>query len=164
MSLSSDLKTVTVADKNYSYPKNERRFTSCQALCSEGYSTGCIYWEVSAADSDGWGIGVAQAEISKHQQLGDNDLSWCVKWNKEHLSAWHKNEETLILLPRPFIVGVLLDCTEKCVSFYSITPETEILIHTFRVHFQTRLFPAVWLFGLKKGKSLTIQDIRRMAA
>lgn len=164
MSLSPDLKTVTVADKNYSYPKNERRFTSCQALCSEGYSTGCIYWEVSAADSDGWGIGVAQAEISKHQQLGDNDLSWCVKWNKEHLSAWHKNEETLILLPRPLIVGVLLDCAEKCVSFYSITPETEILIHTFRVHFQTRLFPAVWLFGLKKGKSLTIQDIRRMAA
>ncbi|XP_069808501.1 E3 ubiquitin/ISG15 ligase TRIM25-like [Dendropsophus ebraccatus] len=160
LSLSPDFKTVTVADKNYSYPKNERRFTSCQALCSEGFFTGCIYWEVNTADSDRWGIGVAASEIAKHQQLGDNDLSWCVKWNKERLSAWHKSAETLIPLPRPSVVGVLLDCNEKLVSFYSVSPDTEILIHTFKIHFQTQIFPAVWLFGLTKGKSLTIQDIK----
>ncbi|XP_044130148.1 E3 ubiquitin-protein ligase RNF135-like isoform X1 [Bufo gargarizans] len=164
LSLSSDLKTVTVADKNYSYPKNERRFLSCQALCSEGLSVGCTYWEVSTADSNGWGIGVAASEIGKSQQLGDSDLSWCVKWNKERLSAWHKNEEIRIPLPQPSIVGVLLDCTEKLLSFYSVSPETEILIHTFRVHFQTCLFPAVWLYGLNKGKSLTIRDIKRTNA
>ncbi|XP_069604848.1 E3 ubiquitin-protein ligase RNF135 isoform X2 [Ranitomeya imitator] len=156
--VSPDLKTVTVAEKNYSYPKKERRFTSCQALCSQGFSTGSMYWEVSTADSDSWGIGVAASEIAKHQQLGDNDLSWCVKWNKGHLSAWHKNEEARSLLPRPSIVGVLLDCTEKLVSFYSLSPE--LLIHTYNIHFQTRLFPAVWLYGLKKGSSLTIRDIR----
>ncbi|XP_073525090.1 E3 ubiquitin-protein ligase RNF135-like isoform X2 [Phyllobates terribilis] len=158
LSVSGDLKTVTVAVKNCSYPKKERRFTSCQALCSQGFSTGTMYWEVRTADSDGWAIGVAASEIAKHQQLGDNDLSWCVKWNKVHLSAWHKNEETRSLLPRPSMVGVLLDCTEKLVSFYSLSPE--LLIHTYHVHFQTQLFPAVWLFGLKKGNSLTIRDIR----
>ncbi|XP_056409158.1 E3 ubiquitin-protein ligase RNF135-like isoform X2 [Hyla sarda] len=163
LSLSPDLKTVTVAEKNYSYPKNERRFSSCQALCSEGFVSGRIYWEVSSADSDGWGIGVAASEISKHHQLGENDLSWCLKWNKERLSALHKNEEIGVLLPRPLVVGVLLDCTEKTVSFYSITPDTQILIHTFTIHFQTQMFPAVWLFGLNKGKSLTIRDIRRTA-
>ncbi|KAM4034108.1 E3 ubiquitin-protein ligase RNF135 [Anomaloglossus baeobatrachus] len=162
LSLSSDLKKVTVADKHCSYPKKERRFTGCQALCSQGFSAGSMYWEVSTADSDGWAIGVAAAEIAKHQQLGDNDLSWCVKWNKEHLSAWHKNEETPSLLPRPSMVGVLLNCTEKTVSFYSLSPE--LLIHTYNLHFQTQLFPAVWLYGLKKGSSLTIQAIQRTDA
>ncbi|XP_073419922.1 E3 ubiquitin-protein ligase RNF135 isoform X2 [Dendrobates tinctorius] len=158
LSVSPDLKTVTVAYKNCSYPKKERRFTSSQALCSQGFSTGSMYWEVSTADSDAWGIGVAASEIEKHHQLGDNDLSWCVKWHKGHLSAWHKNEEVRSLLPRPSMVGVLLNCTEKFVSFYSLSPE--LLIHTYNLHFQTQLFPAVWLFGLKKGSSLTIRDIR----
>ncbi|KAG8595569.1 hypothetical protein GDO81_001558 [Engystomops pustulosus] len=164
LSISPDLRTVTVADRNYSYPKNERRFTSCQALCSKGFSSGCNYWEVSTADSDGWGVGVAASEINKSQQLGDNELSWCVKWNKEGLSTWHRNKEIQIPLQRPRIVGVLLDCTEKLLSFYSVTEETEILIDTFRVHFQTQMFPAVWLYGLKKGKSLMIRDIKMTAA
>ncbi|KAM3920865.1 E3 ubiquitin-protein ligase RNF135 [Leptodactylus fuscus] len=164
LSLSPDLKTVTVADKNCSYARNERRFTSCQALCSEGFSTGCIYWEVSTTEIDGWGIGVAAAEITKSQQLGDSDLSWCIKWNKNRLSAWHNNEEIRIDLLQPSIVGVLLNCTEKLVSFYSVAPGMEQLIHTFRLHFQTQVFPAVWLYGLKKGKSLTIRDLEKKAA
>ncbi|XP_063816949.1 E3 ubiquitin-protein ligase RNF135-like [Pseudophryne corroboree] len=160
LSLSEDFKTVTVTGKNQ-YPKHERRFTLSQVLCAEGFSTECSYWEIDTNNSDGWSIGAAALEIENHGQLGRNHLSWCVEWNKEQLSAWHKNENIMLDLPKPSVVGVLLKCAEKVISFYSITAESEILLQSYKLNFQTRIFPAVWLYGLKKGNSLTICDINR---
>ncbi|XP_075034179.1 E3 ubiquitin/ISG15 ligase TRIM25-like [Mixophyes fleayi] len=159
--LSQDLKTVTVTGKNQSYQKNGRRFTVSQVLCSEGFSTECNYWEVSTNDSNGWSIGAAAFEIGSQGQLGRNNLSWCVEWRKERLSVWHNGDEIQIFEPKPSVVGVLLDCGEKVISFYSITAESELLLHSYPLHFQSRIFPAVWLYGLNSGNSLKICDIQR---
>ncbi|XP_063309462.1 E3 ubiquitin-protein ligase RNF135 [Pelobates fuscus] len=162
LSLSPDFKTVTVSNKTFLYPNNPRRFSPCQVLCSEGFSTKCWYWEINTESSNGWAIGLACGEICNNDQLGQNDLSCCVEWRKERLSAWHRKEDITIHLPKPGIVGTFLNCEEKTVSFYSITDGSQDLLHSYKIHFKTVVFPAVWLYGLKEGNSLTINNITRV--
>ncbi|KAM4664840.1 E3 ubiquitin-protein ligase RNF135 [Discoglossus pictus] len=157
---SNDLKTVTVSTKTQ-YPNNPRRFTSCQVLGSEGFSTGCHYWEISTKNSSAWGVGVASIEIKRDAQLGRNGYSWCVEWNKGRLVAWHNEVEIPVRLPKPDVVGVLLDCHEKVVSFYSVSHEGQMLMHTFKLKINPQVFPAVWLYGLKTGNSLNINEIKK---
>lgn len=150
---------VKVTTKNVVYEKSDRRFVTSQVLCSPGFSSGCHYWELSMKDSGGWGVGAAAAGMGRDGKLGRNDLSWCVEWSKDQLSVWHNNQDLPVTLPRPINVGVLLDCQEKELKFYSVSEEKQILIHCYRIQIQGRIFPAVWLYGLKAGNSLTIRDL-----
>ncbi|XP_040186147.1 E3 ubiquitin-protein ligase RNF135 [Rana temporaria] len=160
LALSEDLKTVKVTTKNVVYEKSDRRFVTSQVLCSPGFSSGCHYWELSMKDSGGWGVGAAAAGMGRDGKLGRNHLSWCVEWSKDQLSVWHNNQDLPVALPRPINVGVLLDCQEKELKFYSVSEEKQILIHCYRIQIQSRIFPAVWLYGLKAGNSLTIRDLQ----
>ncbi|KAM8945733.1 E3 ubiquitin-protein ligase RNF135 [Pelodytes ibericus] len=160
--LSSDRKKVTITGKKYPHPKHHRRFTTSQVLCSESFSTDCYYWEINATLCSAWAIGVADFEIGTGHKLGRNNLSWCIEWNKEQLlSSWHGDEQISIRLPKPRIVGVLLDCNEKVVSFYSVTEETQTLLHSYKLCYKMQVLPAVWLYGLETGNSLTINNIKR---
>ncbi|XP_053563442.1 E3 ubiquitin-protein ligase RNF135 isoform X2 [Bombina bombina] len=155
LSYSRDLKTVTVSDNNQ-YPKQPRRFTNCQALGSQGFSTGFHYWEISTKESNVGAVGVASSEISQGDQLGRNNLSWCIEWNSDRFVAWHNKDNIKIRQPKPDVVGVLLDGDERLLSFYSIVEEVQTLLHTYKLPLNYLLFPAIWLSGIKKGNSLSI--------
>ncbi|XP_075436036.1 E3 ubiquitin-protein ligase RNF135 isoform X2 [Ascaphus truei] len=159
LSLSPDFKTVTVTEKKRSYLKNPRRFTGSQVLCCQGFSTGCHYWEISTKDSNGWGAGIASQGIGMDDRLGRNDLSWSLEWIRDRLSAWHGNKELPLCPLRPDTVGVLLDCGEKSLAFFSVTEGMYTLLHSYNIRFEQQVFPAVWLFGIASGNSLTINDI-----
>ncbi|XP_068120473.1 E3 ubiquitin-protein ligase RNF135 [Hyperolius riggenbachi] len=161
--LSVDSKTVTVASKNQPYERNENRFTNSQVLCQESFSTECYYWEFNTNNNQQWGIGLACAEIKRNSQIGRDNLSWCIEWNKSRLSAWHNNREEQVLSLTPLIVGVFLDCKNKELKFYSISEGFETLIHSYTLQFQSRLYPAVWLYGLNPGNSLTIRNLQRIS-
>ncbi|XP_018430653.1 PREDICTED: E3 ubiquitin-protein ligase RNF135-like [Nanorana parkeri] len=163
LSLSEDLKTVTVTNKIKAYEKSGRRFSASQVLAVPEFSSDCHYWEFSTKDSDGWGVGAAAAQMGRDGKLGRNAFSWCVEWNKDQLCAWHNDQGVPVLLPRPLNVGVLLDCPEKELKFYSISEDGPTRIHSFPLPLQSPIFPAVWLYGLKAGNSLTIRDLQRIS-
>ncbi|XP_053309799.1 E3 ubiquitin/ISG15 ligase TRIM25-like [Spea bombifrons] len=162
LSLLQNSKTVIVTGTVNKHPKHSRRFTCSQVLCCEGFSAGCHYWEINTKDSNSWAIAAAAKEMGIEDKLGRNGCSWCVEWNKEHLSTWHANEAIIIPHGKPDTVGVFLDCGERVITFYSVQEAAVTLLHSYRLDFQTEIFPAVWLFGLKAGNSLTIKDLRRL--
>ncbi|KFQ40900.1 E3 ubiquitin-protein ligase RNF135, partial [Nestor notabilis] len=123
-------------------------FSISQVRRLQSSSTGCSYWEVITQDNDGWAVGVAHKLIGKREKSGRTEHSWCVEWlgpNKQ-LSAWHRDQETLLHKDKPLKVGVFLEL-QKTMSFYSIT-EKEMLLHTFEISTSNPLYPAFWIYGL----------------
>ncbi|KAI6075716.1 E3 ubiquitin-protein ligase RNF135 [Aix galericulata] len=164
LAITAQNRKVMVASNPTYYEPSLRRFCISQVLCSQGFSTGCHYWEVITKDSDGWAVGVAHGTIGRRDRLGRTEHSWCVEWvgPQKQLSAWHKNQETLLRNDKPSKVGVFLEL-QKTVSFYAIT-DREMLLHTFEINTSDPLYPAFWLYSLDKNGSLTINHINRKCA
>ncbi|XP_020639269.3 E3 ubiquitin-protein ligase RNF135 isoform X1 [Pogona vitticeps] len=155
LELSEDKKKVTVSDFFVGYEHSAQRFCVSQVLGCQGFSDGCHYWEVITEDATGWAIGIAYKEIGKRDKLGRTELSWCVEWSVERLSAWHGDRETHIGNRKPLRVGVFLDIPESCLSFYSLTDQ-ETCLHKFEIHVANPVYPAFWIFGMNAGECLTI--------
>lgn len=162
LALTAQNRRVMVSSHLTSYEQSPKRFCISQVMCSQGFSTGCHYWEVITKDSDGWAVGVAHEMIGKRDKLGRTEHSWCVEWlgAKKQLSAWHKDQETLLHKDKPLKVGVFLEVQKKTVSFYSIT-DKEMLLHTFEISTSNPLYPAFWLYSLERNGSLTISQPNR---
>lgn len=162
LALTAQNRRVMVSNHLTTYQPSPKRFCISQVMCSQGFSTGCHYWEVITKDSDGWAVGVAHEMIGKRDKLGRTEHSWCIEWlgPKKQLSAWHKNQETLLHKDKPLKVGVFLELQKKTVSFYSVT-DKEMLLHTFEISTSDLLYPAFWLYTLEKNGSLTISHPNR---
>ncbi|XP_010405717.2 E3 ubiquitin-protein ligase RNF135 [Corvus cornix cornix] len=162
LALTAQNRRVMVSSHLTSYEHSPKRFCISQVMCSQGFSTGCHYWEVITKDSDGWAVGVAHEMIGKRDKLGRTEHSWCVEWlgAKKQLSAWHKDQETLLHKDKPLKVGVFLELRKKTVSFYSIA-DKEMLLHTFEIITSNPLYPAFWLYSLEGNGSLTISQPNR---
>ncbi|XP_039572370.1 E3 ubiquitin-protein ligase RNF135 isoform X1 [Passer montanus] len=162
LALTAQNRRVMVSSHLTTYQPSAKRFCISQVLCSQGFSTGCHYWEVITKDSDGWAVGVAHETIGKKEKLGRTEHSWCVEWlgPRKQLSAWHKDQETLLHKDKPLKVGVFLELQKKTVSFYSID-DKEMLLHTFEISTSHPLYPAFWLYTLEKNGSLTISQPNR---
>ncbi|XP_057274465.1 E3 ubiquitin-protein ligase RNF135 [Pezoporus wallicus] len=157
LAITAQNRKVMVSSHPTDYGPSPNRFCISQVMCSQSFSTGCHYWEVITKDSDGWAVGVAHKMIGKREKLGRTEHSWCVEWlgPRKQLSAWHRNQETLLHKDKPLKVGVFLELQKKTVSFYSIT-DKEMLLHTFEISTSNPLYPAFWLYGLEINGSLTI--------
>ncbi|XP_067403914.1 E3 ubiquitin-protein ligase RNF135 [Emydura macquarii macquarii] len=162
LEITSENKKVIVSRFPLPYEPTPKRFCISQVMCSQSFSDGCHYWEVSTKDSNGWAVGVADGNIGKYEQLGRTELSWCVEWTgkNKQLSAWHRNQETRLSEDRPLKVGVFLDLPNKHLSFYSLT-DKETLLHRFEINIPRPVYPAFWQYGLDEEGSLTINHINR---
>lgn len=142
------------------YEPSPERFRISQVMGSQSFSEGCHYWEVSTRNCAGWAVGIAYGEIGKNDILGRTELSWCVEWTdgKNQLSAWHKNQETLLDAQKPLQIGVLLNIRRNCLSFYSLTNK-ETCLYEFEIKLVNPVYPAFWLFAGRKGEFLTIVAI-----
>ncbi|XP_074703715.1 E3 ubiquitin-protein ligase RNF135 [Strix aluco] len=157
LAITAQNRKVMVSSYPTDYEPSPNRFCISQVMCSQSFSTGCHYWEVITKDSDGWAVGVAHEMIGKRDKLGRTEHSWCVEWlgPKKQLSAWHRDQETLLHKDKPLKVGIFLELQKKTVSFYSIT-DKEMLLHTFEINSSNPLYPAFWLYSLERNGSLTI--------
>ncbi|XP_053192012.1 NLR family CARD domain-containing protein 3-like [Scomber japonicus] len=136
------------------YADHQERFDCCQALCQEGLSGRC-YWEVE------WeglvDIAVAYKAIRRRNadcRFGGNDKSWSLYCSDGGYSVWHNNRETRIHPPQssPFHrVAVYLDWPAGTLSFYGVSHDTLIHLHTFSCIFTEPLYPG---FGV--GSSVTL--------
>uniref|UniRef100_A0A3B4H6T0 B30.2/SPRY domain-containing protein n=1 Tax=Pundamilia nyererei TaxID=303518 RepID=A0A3B4H6T0_9CICH len=153
LQLSDNNRKVTRVEEVQSYPDHPDRFDVYpQLLCRNGL-TGRCYWEVEWR-GDVY-ISVSYRSIrrkgdSKDAEFGFNDQSWSLNCSDDGpRSVWHNNETSAISSScGSKRVAVYVDCPAGTLSFYRVSSDTLIHLHTFNTTFTEPLYPGfrVW-FG-----------------
>uniref|UniRef100_I3KC78 NACHT, LRR and PYD domains-containing protein 3 n=1 Tax=Oreochromis niloticus TaxID=8128 RepID=I3KC78_ORENI len=163
LTLSDSNRKVTHVEEVQSYPDHPDRFDNGypQLLCGDRLSGRC-YWEVEwrgevyisvsygtirrKGDSE-------DCENSKHCVFGRNDESWSLFCSDvKGYSVLHSNRETYLYPPSSSVsnrVAVYVDCPAGTLSFYRVSSDTLIHLHTFNTKFTEPLYPGftVWFPG-----------------
>uniref|UniRef100_A0A669AZN3 B30.2/SPRY domain-containing protein n=1 Tax=Oreochromis niloticus TaxID=8128 RepID=A0A669AZN3_ORENI len=155
LQLSDNNRKVTRVEEVQSYPDHPDRFDYwAQMLCRNGL-TGRCYWEVE------WRgkvyISVSYRSIRRKGGsdclLGYNDQSWSLNCSDDApRSVWHNNTQTSISSSSSSSssvsnrAAVYVDCPAGTLSFYRVSSDTLIHLHTFNTTFTQTLYPGfmVW--------------------
>uniref|UniRef100_A0A3P8TRC3 B30.2/SPRY domain-containing protein n=1 Tax=Amphiprion percula TaxID=161767 RepID=A0A3P8TRC3_AMPPE len=150
LKLSDNNKRVEVVSEQQPYPDHRERFdTFCQLLCKNGL-TGCCYWEVEwkgKVDIAVAYIRIGRKGYSRDSRFGGNDQSWCLSCSNDCYSVWHNNTEKIISSSSiSNRVAVYVDRPAGILSFYRVSSDTMIHLHTFNTTFPKLLYPGfrVW--------------------
>uniref|UniRef100_A0A8D3BLQ2 Uncharacterized protein n=1 Tax=Scophthalmus maximus TaxID=52904 RepID=A0A8D3BLQ2_SCOMX len=145
--LSDGNRKVELVNEQQSYPNEPDRFDIfCQLLCRNGLSGRC-YWEVEWHGQVDIAVtlrGIRRKGYKKACRFGGNDQSWCLSCSDDFYSVWHNNTETLIPLSSTSIshrVGVYVDCPAGILSFYRVSSDSPVHLHTFNIKFTHLLYP-----------------------
>uniref|UniRef100_A0AAQ4R7V5 B30.2/SPRY domain-containing protein n=1 Tax=Gasterosteus aculeatus aculeatus TaxID=481459 RepID=A0AAQ4R7V5_GASAC len=139
-------KVTRVEEEDQSYPKHPDRFDPCpQLLCRTGL-TGRCYWEVEwSVEVD---VSVSYRGIKRKGNSGDclfgyNDQSWSLSCSDKGYSVWHNKTRTRISSSSSSSgrVAVYVDCPAGSLSFYRVSSDTLIHLHTFSTTFTEPLYP-----------------------
>ncbi|XP_041823266.1 NLR family CARD domain-containing protein 3-like [Melanotaenia boesemani] len=153
LKLSDNNRKVTHVEERQSYPGHPDRFNLCPQLLCENVLTGRCYWEVE------WRgrvfISVSYREIrrrgnSRDCWFGFNDQSWSLRCSDDKgYSVWHNNRETRITSSSSSSsssssvsnrVAVYVDCPAGSLSFYRVSSDSLIHLHTFITTFTHPLY------------------------
>uniref|UniRef100_A0AAZ1Y4M9 B30.2/SPRY domain-containing protein n=1 Tax=Oreochromis aureus TaxID=47969 RepID=A0AAZ1Y4M9_OREAU len=149
LQLSNNNKKMTNVEEDQSYPDHPDRFDfSPQLLCRNGL-TGRCYWEVE------WRgdiyISVSYRTIKRKRNINDcwfghNDQSWGLNCSDDGpRSLWHNNIKTSCSSSSSSSVSkrvaVYVDCPAGTLSFYRVSSDTLIHLHTFNSTFTQTLYP-----------------------
>ncbi|KAM4600295.1 NACHT, LRR and PYD domains-containing protein 3-like [Fundulus diaphanus] len=153
LKLSEDNRKVTRVKELQSYPGHPDRFDLPQLLCRTGL-TGHCYWEVEWRG--GVDISVSYRRIKRRGYIrdccfGGNDQSWSLSCSDHHgYSVWYNNTKTSISSSSVFNrVAVYVDCPAGILSFYRVSSDSLIHLHTFNTTFTEPLHPGfgIWSSG-----------------
>ncbi|XP_078016718.1 uncharacterized protein LOC117268645 isoform X3 [Epinephelus lanceolatus] len=161
LKLSDNNRKVTRVKEDQSYPDHPDRFDYwSQLLCRTGL-TGRCYWEVEWRG--GVYISVSYRGIGRRGNRADcvfgwNDQSWSLScFNGYRYSVWHNNRETSISSSSSSSssgrVAVYVDCPAGTLSFFRVSSDTLIHLHTFNTTFTEPLYPGFWL---RPGSSVSL--------
>uniref|UniRef100_A0A8C6SRF1 Uncharacterized protein n=1 Tax=Neogobius melanostomus TaxID=47308 RepID=A0A8C6SRF1_9GOBI len=159
LQLSDNNKTATRVREKQPYPDHQDRFEGWrQLLCDTGL-TGRCYWEVQWSGRFYISVsckGIRRKGHSNHSLFGRNDQSWSLFCCEGDFSVYHKNNQTH--LPHPGsssgTVGVYVDCAAGSLSFYRVSSERLIHLHTFNTTFTETLIPGFTLWDEDSSVSL----------
>ncbi|XP_078032438.1 uncharacterized protein LOC144467502 [Epinephelus lanceolatus] len=146
--LSDNNRKVTHVEEDQSYPDHPDRFDGwAQLLCRTGL-TGRCYWEVE------WRgrvyISVSYRGIRRRGDRDDclfgwNDQSWSLICYDGGYSVWHNSRRTSIPSSSSSSssgrVAVYVDCPAGTLSFFTVSSDTLIHLHTFNTTFTEPLYP-----------------------
>uniref|UniRef100_A0A3B5QGT7 B30.2/SPRY domain-containing protein n=1 Tax=Xiphophorus maculatus TaxID=8083 RepID=A0A3B5QGT7_XIPMA len=158
LKLSEDNRKVTFVKEFQSYPDHPDRFDHWpQLLCRTGL-TGRCYWEVEwRGDVD---ISVSYRRIrrkgdSEDCLFGWNDHSWRLSCSDDYgYSVCHNNREPRLSSSSVSNrVAVYVDCPAGILSFYRVSSDSLILLHTFNTTFTEPLIPG-FMFWSSSGSSV----------
>ncbi|XP_030265957.1 NLR family CARD domain-containing protein 3-like, partial [Sparus aurata] len=148
--LSDNNRKMTYVKEDQSYPDHPERFDWWpQLLCRTGL-TGRCYWEVE------WrgyvSISVSYRRISRRGEsvFGYNDQSWSLRCFDGRYYVRHNNKQTDISSSSSSSfyaysssgrVAVYVDCPAGTLSFYRVSSDSLIHLHTFNTTFTKPLYP-----------------------
>uniref|UniRef100_A0A3Q1HLR2 B30.2/SPRY domain-containing protein n=1 Tax=Anabas testudineus TaxID=64144 RepID=A0A3Q1HLR2_ANATE len=143
--LSDNNRKVTHVEEDQSYPDHPDRFDQChQLLCSNGL-TGRCYWEV---EWSGWVYisvsyrGIRRRGDCKDCWFGWNDQSWSL--SSSDVTGYyvcHNKRVTSISSSVSNRVSVYVDCPAGTLSFYRVSSDKLIHLHTYNTTFTEPLYP-----------------------
>ncbi|XP_060888148.1 NLR family CARD domain-containing protein 3-like isoform X3 [Labrus mixtus] len=152
LKLSDNNRKVTWGEWFQSYPDHPDRFENSQLLCRTGL-TGRCYWEVEWRG--GVDVSVSYRGIKRKGGrdecvFGCNDQSWSLICSDGGYSVRHNNIRTNISSSSSVSnrVAVYVDCPAGSLSFYRVSSDTLIHLHTFNTTFTEPLYPG---FGFGFG-------------
>ncbi|XP_071371305.1 NLR family CARD domain-containing protein 3-like, partial [Centroberyx affinis] len=162
--LSEDNRKVTEVREEQPHPDHPERFDFWeQLMCGNGL-TGRCYWEVEWEGRAHIGVtykGISKRGMCAESRLGGNETSWSLYCCDEYYYACHNNRETDI----PYLsssgsnrVAVYLDWPAGSLSFYRVSSDSVIHIHTFHSTFTEPLYPG-FVFWLESGSSVSLCQI-----
>ncbi|CAI5669501.1 unnamed protein product [Oreochromis niloticus] len=163
LQLSDNNRKVTRVEEVQSYPDHPDRFDYFyQLLCRNGL-TGRCYWEVE------WRghvyISVSYRRIRRKGNsddcgFGHNDQSWSLRCSDDGpQSVRHNKIKTSISSSSSSVsnrVAVYVDCPAGTLSFYRVSSDTLIHLHTFNTTFTQTLYPGFWVCSYPPGSSVTL--------
>ncbi|XP_063356661.2 NLR family CARD domain-containing protein 3-like [Pelmatolapia mariae] len=155
LQLSDNNRKVTHVWEVQSYPDHPDRFDVCpQLLCRNGL-TGRCYWEVEWRGNVD--ISVSYRRIRRKGDsddcwFGHNDQSWSLICNDDGpCSVWDNNVNTSISSSSSSSssfsnrAAVYVDCPAGSLSFYRVSSDALIHLHTFNTTFTQTLYPGFML-------------------
>uniref|UniRef100_A0A7N6F8R0 B30.2/SPRY domain-containing protein n=1 Tax=Anabas testudineus TaxID=64144 RepID=A0A7N6F8R0_ANATE len=143
--LSDNNRKVTYVEEYQSYPDHPDRFDCwCPQLLCSNVLTGRCYWEVEW--SGGIYISVSYREIRRRGDgkdcwFGLNDQSWSLICSDDGYSVLHNNRSTSISSTVSNRVSVYVDCPAGTLSFFRVSSDKLIHLHTFNTTFTEPLYP-----------------------
>ncbi|KAL4006197.1 hypothetical protein ACER0C_000049 [Sarotherodon galilaeus] len=152
LQLSDNNRKVTHVEEVQSYPDHPDRCDVYQLLCRDGL-TGRCYWEVEWTRRAWISVsyrGIKRKGRSDECVFGGNDQSWSLFCSDHGSSVWHSNRETPISSSSFSIsssssvsnrAAVYVDCPAGTLSFYRVSSDTLIHLHTFHTTSTEPLYP-----------------------
>ncbi|ROJ30487.1 Tripartite motif-containing protein 16 [Anabarilius grahami] len=144
--LSERNRVITYTNTKQPYPDHPDRFDEYhQVLCRESVCGRC-YWEIEWSGNNVY-ISVSYKIISRKGGgnecgFGRNDQSWSLICSSSSYSFRHNDIQTkLPVKPISSRIGVYVDHSAGTLSFYSVSGDTMILIHTVQTTFTQPLYP-----------------------
>ncbi|XP_074485916.1 protein NLRC3-like [Sebastes fasciatus] len=157
LKLSDNNRKVTHVREEQPYPDHSERFDYWyQVLCCNGLAGRC-YWEVEWTRRMDVSVsyrGIGKKGNGAECRFGGNKQSWClfcsdvdgyaVLHNNERTDLPHSSSSSSSVSNR---VGVYVDCPAGTLSFYRVSSDTLIHLHTFNTTFTEPLYPGFgfWL-------------------
>nr|XP_033935714.1 NACHT, LRR and PYD domains-containing protein 12-like isoform X1 [Pseudochaenichthys georgianus] len=163
LKLSEDNRTVTRVKEKQPYPDHPERFDVWpQLMCREAL-TGHCYWEVELRGGVHISVtyrGIRRRGGGEDCLFGENDQSWSLICSDGGYSVWHNNTVTQITSSSSSSsssssgrVAVYLDCPAGSLSFYRVSSDRLIHLHTSRTTFTEPLYAG---FGFWSGSSVSL--------
>ncbi|KAM9345478.1 NLR family CARD domain-containing protein 3-like [Symphorus nematophorus] len=161
--LSNKNRKVTHVDEERPYPDHPDRFDFFpQLLCRDGL-TGRCYWEVEWSGEVYISVayrGIQRKGNSDDCVFGRNDQSWSLTCSNGRYYVWHNNQGTSITTfsfsSSSDRAAVYVDCPAGTLSFYRVSSDTLIHLHTFNTTFTEPLYPGFRFWSVKSGSSVTL--------
>ncbi|CAI5657482.1 unnamed protein product [Oreochromis niloticus] len=159
LQLTDNNRKVTHVEEVQSYPDHPDRFdVRCQLLCRNGL-TGRCYWEVEWRGKV-W-ISVSYRRIRRKGGsydcvFGYNDQSWRLECDDDGpCHVCHKKRQTSVSSSSSVSnrAAVYVDCPAGTLSFYRVSSDTLIHLHTFNTTFTEPLYPG---FTVWPGSSVSL--------
>ncbi|XP_068584808.1 NLR family CARD domain-containing protein 3-like isoform X1 [Cebidichthys violaceus] len=157
LKLSDNNRKVTCVEEDQPYPDHPDRFEYWfQLLCRTGL-TGRCYWEVEWRGDVYISVsyrGIRRKGDSDDCVFGENDQSWSLYCSDDGYSVLHNKIRTPITSSSSSHgVAVYVDCPAGSLSFYRVSSDTLIHLHTFNTTFTEPLYPG---FGFWSGSSVSL--------
>nr|XP_046245916.1 protein NLRC3-like [Scatophagus argus] len=157
LKLSDNNRKVTAVREKQPHPDHPERFDYWQLLCRTGL-TGRCYWEVEW--SGGVFISVTYRGIRRKGDTADcvfgwNNQSWSLSCSDGGFSVRHNKRRTVLHSSSSSSsssssvshrVAVYVDCPAGTLSFYRVSSDTLIHLHTFNTTFTEPLYAGFWLW------------------
>ncbi|XP_038587127.1 stonustoxin subunit beta-like [Micropterus salmoides] len=172
LKLSDNNRKATRVKEDQSYPDHPDRFDYWpQLLCRDGLTARC-YWELEWRGSVYVSVsyrGIRRKGGSEDCVFGENDQSWRLNCSDDGgYSVFHNNTRTFISSFSSSYsstssssgsdrVGVYVDCPAGTMSFYRVSSDTLIHLHTFNTTFTEPLYPGFgFRFWFRSGSSVSL--------